>query len=365
MTEAPISEGTARIYISKGKLSKQLPVFYNPVMKFNRDISIILLNALKRKNMHIADPLAGSGIRSIRFLKELNKGIIHSIDINDHSKESVNAIKKNIKLNKIKQKIKVTNKDATQFLLESNGFDYIDVDPFGTPNPFLDASIKRIARNGILAVTATDTAPLCGTYVNACKRKYWAVPLRNELMHEVGIRILIRKVQLIGVQYDKALTPLFSYAKDHYSRIFFQSEKGKTECDAIIRQHHELAYCPTCTHHEIKRFNICTLCKGKIITAGPLWTGQLADKNILKKMSGIDHETTQFLNILKQELQTLGFHDLHKLARITKKLLPKTETVLKQLKKKGYTATQTHFSPYGIKTNAPVKEIIRLFGAHQ
>ena len=73
--------------------------------------------------------------------------------------------------------------------MNSTGFDYIDVDPFGSPNPFLDAAIKRIARDGILAVTATDTAPLCGTYTNACRRKYWAVPLRNELMHEIGIRI--------------------------------------------------------------------------------------------------------------------------------------------------------------------------------
>ena len=37
-------------------------------------------------------------------------------------------------------------------------FDYIDIDPFGSPNPFLAAAIGRITRNGIVAVTATDTA---------------------------------------------------------------------------------------------------------------------------------------------------------------------------------------------------------------
>ena len=208
-----ITESSTTILASTGTISKQLEIFYNPVMKFNRDISILLLNALNKK-MQIADPLAGSGIRSIRFIKELNKGIITSIAINDSSTNAVRAIKKNVKLNKIKNKnIVISNKDANEFLLSSKGFDYIDIDPFGSPNPFLDAAVKRLARDGILAVTATDTAPLAGTYPNACKRKYWAIPLRNHLMHEVGIRILIRKVQLIGIQYDKALIPIFSCSK--------------------------------------------------------------------------------------------------------------------------------------------------------
>jgi tRNA (guanine26-N2/guanine27-N2)-dimethyltransferase len=362
-----ITESSATIHASTGPISKQLDIFYNPVMKFNRDMSIILLNALQRKNMRIADPLAGSGIRAIRFLKEVNKGIIDSIDINDNSKESVKAIKRNLKLNNIRSKVAVSNQDANLFLLNSTGFDYIDVDPFGSPNPFLDSAIKRIARDGILAVTATDTAPLCGTYTNACKRKYWAIPLRNELMHEVGIRILIRKVQLIGVQYDKALTPILSFSKDHYFRIFFQTEKSKTACDSIVKQHHEFAYCPKCFTHEIKINNHCSNCKNSILTAGPLWTGNLHDKKVLTKMQTQDYETKKFLDILKQESQhdILGFHDLHKLSRITKKAPPKTQDVITQLKKQGYIATQTHFSLHAVKTNAPMKEFTQSSFSHQ
>ena len=91
-----ITESSTTILASTGTISKQLEIFYNPVMKFNRDMSILLLNALNRKNLQLADTLAGSGIRSIRFIKEVNKGIINSIDINDHSKESVKAIKQNL-----------------------------------------------------------------------------------------------------------------------------------------------------------------------------------------------------------------------------------------------------------------------------
>ena len=194
-----------------------MEVFYNPVMSLNRDVSVLLLNSVDKKNMQIADPLAASGIRSIRFLKELGKDKINRIYINDFDKNAVKSIKENLILNKIKyknnKKMTIENEDANLFLLKSTGFDYIDIDPFGTPNPFLDAACKRLAREGIMAVTATDTSALAGTYPQACIRKYWAVPKKDAIMHETGLRILIRKIQLVGAQYEKALNPIFSYSK--------------------------------------------------------------------------------------------------------------------------------------------------------
>ena len=285
-----IQEGSAKIEVEKADIvSKEMEVFYNPVMSINRDISILLLNSVENKKMRMADLMAASGIRSIRFLKELDKNKIEEIHINDYSKDSISLIKKNLRLNKIKaagKKIKITNEDANLFLLNSMGFDYIDIDPFGTPNPFLDAACKRISRNGILAVTATDTSALCGTYVNACKRKYWAVPKNDATMHETGLRILIRKVQLVGAQYDKALMPVFSYSKDHYMRVFFRNEKGKNKVDEILKYHG--------TFNEI----------------GPLWLGQLFDsklcgiiyKNATKnKIFKSNKELMKFLPVIKEE----------------------------------------------------------------
>ena len=100
--------------------------------------------------------------------------------------------------------------DANLFLLKSSGFDYIDIDPFGSPNPFLENAVVRLSREGILAVTATDTSGFTGTYPKATKRKYDSRPIKNEIMHETGIRILIRAVQLFGSRHDKALIPIYS-----------------------------------------------------------------------------------------------------------------------------------------------------------
>ena len=58
---------------------KKMDVFYNPIMASHRNISILLLNSISNKALNIADPLAGSGIRSLRFLKELTPGKINHL----------------------------------------------------------------------------------------------------------------------------------------------------------------------------------------------------------------------------------------------------------------------------------------------
>ena len=365
-----ITEGKASLKAYTGKISKELPVFYNPIMKFNRDISILLLNSIEKEKLQIADPLAGTAIRSIRFLLELKKNKITNISINDNNPQAVKAIKENLRLNKLKTKNIITsNAEASLFLLNSKGFDYIDIDPFGSPNAFLDAAIKRLSRTGILAITATDTAPLAGTYPQACLRKYWATPMRNELMHEIGLRILIRKIQLVAAQYDKALTPTLAYYKDHYFRVFFANKKGKSKCDKIIAQHSHFLYCPSCLNRETSKSNNETCnCGKKLDYAGPLWTGQLFDKKLIKKIIEANQsmDIDKFLKTSSQEskIKTVGFFDLHKIAKKYKKQVPKTEPAIKKLKKH-YQASPTIFSSCGIRTTANIKELIQLLFSRQ
>ncbi len=339
-----ISEGEAKLNVKLADtVSKQMEVFYNPVMKFNRDISILFLNSIKDKDMNIADMLAGSGIRSIRFLLELNKDKIKEIFVNDYSEDAIKNINKNLRLNNIKKnnKIKISNEDANLFLLNSKGFDYIDIDPFGSPNLFLDAAVKRISRNGIIAVTATDTSALSGTYPKACLRKYWAKPLRNELMHEIGIRILIRKVQLIGAQFDKALIPIFSYSKDHYMRVFFRCLKGKKDVDGVLKLH------------------------GMFMGSGPLWLGKLWDSKLVDTMCKNNNvsENDKILNIIKDEcrINTVGFYDIHKIVKREKiKNMPRKLDLMDSITNGGYKSSETHFSNTSIRSDIEYKELLKI-----
>ena len=51
-----IKESSCEIKVPiEKKISKELPVFYNSVMKFNRDVSVLLLNSIGKKDMQIAD----------------------------------------------------------------------------------------------------------------------------------------------------------------------------------------------------------------------------------------------------------------------------------------------------------------------
>lgn len=396
-----IIENSSKIHKFEGKLTKKLPVFYNPLMKLNRDVSIVLLNSISDKDMQVALPLAGSGIRGIRFLKEIKKSKIKSIELNDY--KTTKNIKKNIELNELNKdkRIVLHNTDANLFMLESKGFDYIDIDPFGSPNPFLDSSITRLSRNGILAVTATDTAALCGSSPTACIRKYWAKPLRNHFMHETGLRILIRKVQLIGAQHEKSLTPIFSMSKDHYFRVFFRCDKGRRKVDTLLKSHEYLLYCKKCLRRKISLLNTSKCeCKEDFNFSGPLWAGKLWDYDLLVKMINNcdtkNKELYDFLRIIKEEAEIFEiskdiqknivinhfenkddlieiakidtiesaatYFEVNDFARILRlKHVPRQLTLKKKILGKGYMVGRTHFKGNAIRTNIPYEELIKIF----
>lgn len=355
-------EGKAKILIySDKKISKELPVFYNPVMKFNRDVSVALIKASGKKNLIIADILAGSGVRSIRFLKELPKKTIKELHINDASKDAFQLIKKNLKLNKIKinsKIISVTNKEANKLLLEIGKADYIDIDPFGSPNYFLDSACKKLSDKGILAVTATDTSALSGTYPEACFRKYWAKPLKNELMHELGIRILIRKIQLVAAQHDKALTPILSYATEHYMRIFFSCEKSKTKVDELLKNHLFFLYCSKCGERKTFEKNTSICCRKEMSFAGPLWTKELWDEKVVNKIDLSD----KIIRTIKKEskINVAGFYDIHSICSLMKTTPPKKEDLIAKIKKKNFSVAETHFIPTGLRSTISLKELKRM-----
>ena len=332
------------------KISAKLPVFYNPVMKLNRDISVLLLKAIDNQEMQVCDLLAGTGIRAVRFLAELGKEKIKSITINDYNEKAAELIKKNIEANKKliqarhkQAEISITNMEACTLLFQSKGFDYIDIDPFGTPNPFIDPAVRRLARHGILAVTATDTSALAGTFPRACKRKYWAVPDRGPMKHEIGLRILVRKVQLVAAQYEKALIPIFSYSKEHYMRVFFRCLKGKAHVDEVLEQ------------------------QGMFSNAGPLWLGKLWDIKLVERMyqlaADLDYEfDARFLQTIRDEsrINTVGFYDIHNICKRNSLEVPKFGPIFDGIRRKKHEATRTHFSGFGIRSDIEEKDLIKI-----
>ena len=349
MAERTVTEGKVKLRLVVPRVvSSAMPVFYNPIMHQNRDIALMVIRAMGKKRLRIADPMAGSGIRGLRFLRELPKSVIAHIDMNDSDPRALRAIRRHCSLNKIsageRQVLSLTKLDASS-LLQSGTWDYIDIDPFGSPIPFLDAAVQALRSHGILALTATDTAPLAGSAPKACMRKYWAVSRNDAQKHEWGLRILIRKAQLIAAQYERALFPLLSYWNEHYYRLYLEFVPGKTKVDGILSAHTNV--------HGI----------------GPLWTGRLGDGSFVRK---VYKNATEFLDgksvagqlskiYHETKIMQVGFLDAHGIARERKwKMVPSITALVALIRSNNHAAAQTHLAQAGIRTTMGRSQLIAL-----
>ena len=125
-------------------------VFYNPSMKFSRDLNVEFAKKLNFKGLFL-DGMSASGIRGIRLALECN----FNVEFCDTSKLAVDTIKDNLKLNNLDSKV---FHDDVQNLVKERRYDWIDIDPFGTPAPYFEAIIENVEDDGILGIAATDTA---------------------------------------------------------------------------------------------------------------------------------------------------------------------------------------------------------------
>ncbi len=360
-----IIEGRTRLLVpEKGTFGrtvagriKRAPVFYNPRMKLNRDICCSVVRALKRDVVFL-DLLSGSGAKGIRVAHETGQ----SVHLNDASEDAVALIEKNARLNGL-DNVTVSNENANLLLQKRYGsFDFIDIDPFGTPVQFLDNSLMAVDKHGVLGITATDTAPLCGVYPAACFRKYGARPLRSEFCHEVGLRLLVGYAARTAAKYSYGIRCLLSHSTEHYFRVYLKVFKGKKKADASLEELGYVYYCRKCLEHEYGRGYLPELrscgCDGRYEVAGPLWLGRIQDAAFCKgvvRMSWYltDPGTERLLEMISEEIDIPFYYDIHRVCRILRTSAIPTDEVIRALEDEGYRATRTHFSKTGIKTDAP------------
>ncbi len=353
------------------------PVFFNPLMELSRDIGISAVQVALREtgNSRICDPLAGVGARGLRYAKEI-KGV-REVIVNDASPEACKFIRRNIELNTL-QNVEVHQEDARALLSASSSpFHVVDLDPFGTPAPFVGPACSSLARNGLLVVTATDTAPLCGSPPSSCMRKYGAQPLRTEYCHETGLRILIGFCQRVAAINDLALRPLLGYYAQHYFRVYLRAEKGKKHADNVLAKQGYLSHCRACGRRTVTEGRVPKLpskceCGREFEYAGPLWIGELAERNFVENVI-TDLANRSFKlgyrgsKLLHACLDEIGgpptFYDLNEIASCVKGSPPKLRKLIERIQKQGYFVSRTHFASTGLRTDAPYELLIEAFSS--
>lgn len=334
------------------------PVFYNTRMEFNRDMTVLLLAVLRPSEY--LDSMAATGVRGLRVANETHIPVV----INDFNRQATEIIRENAET--FDEQIEVTCSDANA-LMCTRRFDTVDLDPFGTPVPFLDAASRSAKR--YLFVTATDTAPLCGAHFKAGLRRYFATPLNTAEYHaETGLRMMMGTMARELVKYDRGMEPVLSFASAHFYRSHIRILPKVPAADHTVEQMGFVHQCPHCLYRSEERGSllpheeICPRCGARTIPIGPMWMGPLSDKTVVAGMQemlpsmrfGTAAKMEKFLAMLHDEPDTCFFYDYHAICRSLKVSPPAMDTFLAAVEAKGYTATRTHFSGTGIKTTAPL-----------
>jgi len=351
-----IAEGGVSIDIEKG-------VFYNPRMEMNRDITVACIEAMPEVSTYV-DAMGASGIRGIRVKKEVSRDI--EVTINDWDATACELIKRNALRNGVK--VSVSNSGANT-LLSSTQFDFIDLDPFGTPAPYINSTCWAAKR--AMGITATDTAPLCGAHLRSGIRTYAAYPLKTEYYAEMGLRVLLGKVAREEAKYDRALRPLLCHATGHYIRLYLGVEHGRAAADNMMKELGFIVHCFRCRNRfEAKGLaplapDSCPVCGAKARMGGPVWLGPTKDKAFVEKVIGVlemgrfnkKEAAIKMLSTIKEELDTPAYYDQHAICRDLKATPSDISTLISALRDEGYSASRTHYLGVGFKTDAPINVI--------
>jgi tRNA (guanine26-N2/guanine27-N2)-dimethyltransferase len=340
-------------------------VFYNPNMRFCRSMSSLAVGAIEEK-IEVVDAFCASGIRGFRYVKE-NKNVrkLTSLDI---EKGAITLAKKNAKANKIrKHSVVCANISRAAFDLEA---DFLEIDPFGTPSPYLVDALRffNTKKRAYLSVTATDVAVLCGGKVAPCMKNYHSKPLNNEFTHETGLRIMLKKIAETAAEFNLGMQSLVSFSDRHYLKAVLQLRRSADLAYGSLKQLGHISHCAKCGWRGSGRFpTSCQYCHNEADFAGPLWLGELHDPAFLEKMSGLNktreysdrEEIAKMLCAMKTEIgMPPYYYDLHALCKLYRTGgVPPMEKVIGKLRAGGFCVERPHFSHVSIKTDAGIQEI--------
>ena len=141
-------------------------------------------------------------------------------------------------------------------------YDVIDLDPYGSPAPFLDAAVQAVSDGGLLCVTCTDMAVMAGNSGETCYSKYGSVSIKAKYCHEMvrlththtllscpygtcdwmsfppppqALRIILHSLDQRAGVYQRYIQPLLCVSVDFYIRVFVRVHTGQAMVKNSVR----------------------------------------------------------------------------------------------------------------------------------
>jgi tRNA (guanine26-N2/guanine27-N2)-dimethyltransferase len=345
-------------------------VFYNPAMRLCRSMSSLAVGAVGEK-LELVDAFTASGIRGIRYAKE-NRNV-KKLTLLDIDRRAIASAKKNIRSAKLKPSSASTALGNISRLAFELDADFLEIDPFGTPSPYLIDAFRFFngKKTAWLSATATDVAVLCGGKNAPCMKNYHAKPLNNEFTHETGLRIMIKKIAETAAEFNMGIRPLVSFSDKHYLKSVIEVRRSADLAFETMNSIGHVFHCEKCGARGHSKFppERCPDCNFVADFAGPLWLGELHDNAFLGRMQGLNEkrdyadkaEIGRMLAEMRNETGMPPYYfNVHALCKLARSVsVPPLDAVLRRLESGGFRAHRTHFSPISIKTDAPAAAVLK------
>lgn len=334
---------------------RRAPVFYNAAMCLDRDLGVAFARAWARRvglGRSGWEMLAATGVRGLRVAHESD--LFASLVLTESRPEALEVLRANV-ARCAAQGVSVRAHDA-RTRLSDGPFDVVDLDPFGTPEPFLDAALGALAPGGLIGVTATDMMVLAGVVPGACERRYGARPVRGRLGPEGGLRILLAHLARRSATLGRHVVPRLAYVHDHHVRLYATVDDGPAVPAAPIGPIDPSAW------------------DGPTLAGappfGPMWLGPLFDRELVSGLqvpetAARPKELARWLEAFRAEVDADRpfYYEPNELARELGLARPPSRArLLEGLRSRGFAAGATHARPGAFRTTAPrpvVHEIAR------
>lgn len=298
-------------HMPRGPAKRTGPGFLNPAMAPARTRSVMLLaDALEhewlvkqQRPIRALDALCATGVRIRRWRNEIPGELQHRLRItaNDLDEFALSWAKishaKHPPQTPIKHEPEDDRHGQTSTAVFDNGvhfqrldarmamvdaaYQWVDLDPFGSPIQFLDAALQSLSRTGVLEVTATDTAALTGSSPSSQARRYQAKGLVDEYAHDDAVRLLLGTVATTAARLDKVVTPLLALFDGHHVRISLLVRTSKSEATAIRKSIGWRVRCKDVPYRFVEHPAPEELPNA----SGPMWIGPMWHKEIAGRMT--------------------------------------------------------------------------------
>lgn len=372
---------TSEIVEGSAVIVKEDNTFFNPAQKLNRDITAEVIKEYfkDRDSIRILTAMSATGLRGIRYLKEIPKS---KLFFNDICPNAVQTIQKNLILNSFEDfkvfsenenlretdsRINVTRNDCHVLMHRYHSFfDVIDIDPFGSCAEFVNSAFKAIKHNGIICFTCTDKAALC-TNESKCFMKYNSTIKKVFCKNETPIRVLLSHISREFAKYDAKIIPILSLSVDFYVRVIVRVYKGKGK--TVLTDNSFVSICDCYRFSQIPlasaKGSVCSTCNTNTKLYGPFWTGPIHDRvlvdGILENIIEKENERmVGILRLIRQETEDLFYYEIPKISSLLKINCCKLRDIMNGLSNSGYSCSLTHCDNNSFKTNASIDTIIEL-----